>query len=144
VGQCGRLELYLATGLKGIFKLVILWFSSVWMIMFPKIMKLKQKSSVRLARFLAIVWVILSLAETGVTYLSLNNADNIEGNPFARSLLLRDEALFYGVKFLVTVAVGLGFWMLATRTKHLRAMVACEILLLIIFIGVLGNNLTHL
>jgi hypothetical protein len=105
---------------------------------------LKQTRPVRLARILAIVWIVLSIAETSVTYLCLENASNIEGNPFARSLLARDEALFYGVKVLITVGVGLGFWLLATRTKHVKAMIASQVLLVVIFSIVLVNNLVHL
>jgi hypothetical protein len=112
--------------------------------MFQRISGLREKRPIRLARTLAVVWVILSLSETTVTYLCLRHAGNIEGNPFARSLLMRDEALFYGVKTVVTVGVGLGFWLLATRTKHVKAMVFCEIVLVVIFTIVLVNNLLHL
>lgn len=120
------------------------WFSSPCLAMFPNIVSLKQKRPVRLAKSLAVVWVVLALAETTVTYVCLKHAGNIEGNPFARSLLLRDEALFYGVKVLVTVGVALGFWLLATRTKHVKAMVTCQVLLVLIFSAVLANNLLHL
>ncbi len=112
--------------------------------MISRFVRLSSKKPVRLARILAIVWVILSLAETSVTYLALESAGNIEGNPFARSLLARDEVLFYGVKIMITVAVGLGFWLLATRTKHVKAMIACQVLLVVIFTVVLSNNLLHL
>jgi hypothetical protein len=112
--------------------------------MLSRLVGLGQNRQVRLARILAIAWVVLSLAETSVTYLALESVGNIEGNPFARSLLARDEALFYGVKILITVAVGLGFWLLATRTKHVKAMIACQILLVVIFTVVLSNNLIHL
>ena len=117
---------------------------SLRLAMLPKIDSIRQKRPVRLARSLAVVWVVLALAETTVTYVCLKHAGNIEGNPFARSLLLRDEALFYGVKILVTMGVGLGFWLLATRTKHVKAMVTCQILLVAIFAAVLANNLLHL
>ncbi|MEE8471158.1 MAG: DUF5658 family protein [Dehalococcoidia bacterium] len=120
------------------------WFFSMYVAMFARLTRLKQRRPVRLARFLAFVWVILSFGETAVTYVALQGAGNIEGNPFARSLLLRDEILFYGVKVLVTVGVGVGFWLLATRTRHVKAMIACEILLVVIFTGVLTNNLMHL
>lgn len=118
--------------------------SSHWMDMISRLVRLSSKKTVRLAKILAIVWVVLSLAETSVTYLALERAGNIEGNPFARSLLARDEALFYGVKIMITVAVGLGFWLLATRTKHVKAMIACQVLLVVIFTVVLSNNLLHL
>ena len=103
-----------------------------------------QTNLVRIARFLAIAWVVLSLADASVTYFCLQNTANIEGNPFARALLSQNEALFYGAKFLVTIAIGLGFWWLATRTTHLKAMIACQMLLVVLFVGVLGNNMLHL
>jgi len=99
---------------------------------------------VSLTKALAIVWVILSLAEASVTYLCLQNASNIEGNPFARLLLSHNEALFYGAKLLVTIAVGLGFWLLADRTKYLRLMLAFQILLVVMFAAILVNNILHL
>ena len=104
----------------------------------------RQTNLVRIARFLAIAWVILSLADASVTYFCLQNTSNIEGNPFARALLSHNEALFYGAKLLVTLVIGLGFWWLATKTTHLRAMIACQALLVIMFVGVLGNNVLHL
>jgi len=104
----------------------------------------KQLNLVSLTKALAIVWVILSLAEASVTYLCLKDAANIEGNPFARLLLSHNEALFYGAKLLVTVAVGLGFWWLADRTKYLKLMLAFQILLMVMFAGILGNNILHL
>ena len=97
-----------------------------------------------LTKALAIVWVVLSLAEASVTYICLKDAANIEGNPFARLLLSHNEALFYGAKLLVTVAVGLGFWWLADRTKYLKLMLAFQILLVVMFAGILGNNILHL
>ncbi len=103
-----------------------------------------QTNLVRIARFLAIAWVVLSLADASVTYFCLQNTANIEGNPFARALLSQNEVLFYGAKFLVTIAIGLGFWWLATRTTHLKAMIACQMLLVVLFVGVLGNNMLHL
>jgi len=103
----------------------------------------KQLNLVSLTKALAIVWVVLSLAEASVTYLCLKDAANIEGNPFARLLLSHNEALFYGAKLLVTVAVGLGFWWLAERTKYLKLMLACQILLVLMFAGILGNNILH-
>ncbi len=103
-----------------------------------------QTRPVALARGLAILWIALSLSETIVTYFCLQHAGNIEGNPAARALLMRDEALFYGVKTLVTFGVGTGFWLLATRTRHVRALVICEVLLVVIFSIVLVNNLIHL
>jgi hypothetical protein len=104
----------------------------------------KQLNLVSLTKALAIVWVVLSLAEASVTYLCLKDAANIEGNPFARLLLSHNEALFYGAKLLVTVAVGLGFWWLAARTKYLKLMLACQILLVLMFAGILSNNIMHL
>ena len=104
----------------------------------------KQLNLVSLTKALAIVWVILSLAEASVTYVCLKNASNIEGNPFARLLLSHNEALFYGAKLLVTVAVGLGLWWLADRTKYLKLMLAFQILLVVMFAGILGNNILHL
>jgi hypothetical protein len=104
----------------------------------------KQLNLVSLTKALAIVWVVLSLAEASVTYVCLQNAGNIEGNPFARLLLSHNEALFYGAKLLVTVAVGLGFWWLADRTKYLKLMLAFQILLVVMFAAILGNNILHL
>ena len=104
----------------------------------------KQLNLVSLTKALAVVWVVLSLAEASVTYLCLQNAGNIEGNPFARLLLSHNEALFYGAKLLVTVAVGLGFWWLADRTKYLKLMLAFQILLVVMFAAILGNNIMHL
>jgi len=101
-------------------------------------------SLARIARFLAIAWVILSLADASITYACLKNIDNIEGNPFARALLSQNEALFYGAKLAVTIGIGLGFWWLATRTTHLKAMIGCQILLVAMFAAVLGNNMLHL
>jgi hypothetical protein len=37
-----------------------------------------------------------------------------------------------------------GFWLLATRTRHVKAMIASQVLLVVIFSVVLGNNLLHL
>lgn len=104
----------------------------------------RQLNLVSLTKALAIVWVILSLSEASVTYVCLKNVANIEGNPFARLLLSHNEALFYGAKLLVTVAVGLGFWWLADRTKYLKLMLAFQILLVVMFAGILGNNILHL
>jgi len=104
----------------------------------------RQLNPVRIARFLAIAWVILSLADASVTYACLQNTGNIEGNPFARALLSQNEALFYGAKLLVTIGIGLGFWWLATKTTHLKAMIACQTLLVVMFAVVLGNNMLHL
>ena len=104
----------------------------------------KQLSPVRLGRLLAIAWVILSLADASVTYACLQNAANIEGNPFARALLSQNEALFYGAKLVVIIGIGLGFWWLATKTTHLKAMIGCQILLVAMFAVVLGNNILHL
>ena len=104
----------------------------------------KQSSPVRIARLLAIAWVILSLADASITYACLKNSANIEGNPFARALLSQNEALFYGAKFAVTIGIGLGFWWLANRTTHLKAMIACQILLVVMFAVVLVNNMLHL
>jgi len=104
----------------------------------------RNLNPVRIARFLAIVWIILSLADASITYLCLENTNNIEGNPFARALLSQNEALFYGLKFVVTIAIGLGFWWLATRTKYLKAMIGCQMLLVVMFAFVLGNNILHL
>lgn len=103
-----------------------------------------QMNLVRIAQFLAIVWVILSLADASVTYLCLQNTANIEGNPFARALLSHNEVLFYGAKLLVTVVIGLGFWWLATKTTYLKVMIACQMLLVVLFVGVLSNNMLHL
>ena len=104
----------------------------------------KQLSEVKAAKALAIVWIVLSLAEASVTYVCLKDTANIEGNPFGRILLSHNEVLFYAAKFLITVAVGWGFWWLATKTTHLKAMLACQILLLVMFTSVLVNNVTHL
>jgi hypothetical protein len=104
----------------------------------------KQLNLVSLAKILAIGWVVLSLAEASVTYICLKDAANIEGNPFARLLLSHSEALFYGAKLLVTVAVGLGFWWLAHKTTYLKLMIACQVLLVVMFAGILVNNIAHL
>jgi len=104
----------------------------------------KPLNLVGLTKALAIVWVALSLAEASVTYTCLQNSANIEGNPFARLLLSHNEALFYGAKLLVTVAVGLGFWLLADRTKYLKLMLAFQILLVVMFAVILINNILHL
>jgi len=104
----------------------------------------KQLNLATLTKALAIVWVVLSLAEASVTYLCLQNSANIEANPFARFLLSHNEALFYGAKLLVTVAVGLGFWLLADRTKYLKLMLAFQILLVLMFAVILVNNVLHL
>ena len=104
----------------------------------------KPLNLVSLTKALAIVWVILSLTEASVTYVALKNAANIEGNPFARLLLTHNEALFYGAKLLVTLVVGFGFWWLANRTNHLKLMLGCQILLVVMFGGILINNILHL
>ena len=103
-----------------------------------------QIDPVRVARFLAVVWVLLSLADAAITYFCLQNAANVEGNPLARTLLTQGDAVFYGAKILVTAGIGLGFWWLAARTSHLKAMVSCQLLLVVMFAGVLGNNALHL
>ena len=104
----------------------------------------KPLNLVALTKALAIVWVVLSLAEASVTYICLQNSANIEGNPFARLLLSQNEVLFYGAKLLVTVAVGLGFWLLADRTKYLKLMLAFQILLVVMFAAILINNILHI
>jgi hypothetical protein len=112
--------------------------------MLIKNVKRKQLNLVSFAKILAIVWVVLSLADASVTYICLQDAANIEGNPFARLLLSHNEALFYGAKLLVTLAVGLGFWWLTDRTKYLKLMIACQIFLVVMFVGILGNNILHI
>jgi hypothetical protein len=112
--------------------------------MIVKEAKQQQSNLLTLAKALAIAWVILSLAEASVTYLCLKDAANIEGNPFGRILLSHNEVLFYGAKLLITAAVGWGFWWLATKTTHIKAMIACQILLVIMFASVFINNLLHL
>jgi len=99
---------------------------------------------IKIARLLTVIWVILSLADAGITYVCLQDTANIEGNPFARALLSYHEALFYGAKLLVTICIGTGLWWLTTRTTHLKAMIACQILLVLLFVGVLSSNLLHL
>lgn len=103
-----------------------------------------QISLARVALFLAVFWVGLSFADAVVTYLCLQNAANVEGNPLARALLSHHEALFYGAKALITIGIGVGFWWLSTRTRHLKPMIACQMLLVVLFIAVLGNNMAHL
>ncbi len=103
-----------------------------------------QLNAVRLAKALTLVWVTLSLAEASVTYVCLKSAENIEGNPLARMLLSHNEAIFYGSKLLVTAAIGLGLWWLASRTPRIKMLLACQILLVAMFAGVLVNNLLHL
>ena len=112
--------------------------------MFENNVSRSQLNLVRLTKALAVVWVVFSLAEASVTYLCLQNAANMEANPFARMLLSHNEALFYGAKLLVTVAVGLGFWLLADRTKYLKLMLAFQILLVVMFGAILVNNILHL
>lgn len=104
----------------------------------------RPASLIRIARSLAVTWVILSLADAIITYICLQNTDNIEGNPFARTMLTYNEMLFYVMKVLVTTCVGLGFWWLASRTIHLKPMIGSQLLLVVLFLGVLGNNLLHL
>jgi hypothetical protein len=99
---------------------------------------------VKIAKFLSIIWVALSLGDAVITYVCLQDVANIEGNPLARALLSQHEALFYGLKLLVTVGIGMGFWWLSTRTTHLKAMIVCQAFLVIMFAGVLGNNMLHL
>ena len=106
--------------------------------------RVKQVNLIRVAHILAVVWVILSLSDAVVTYICLLDRDNVEGNPFARSLLENSEVLFYGAKLLVTAGVGLGFWMLATRTAHLKPMIFCQLFLVVMFAAVLGNNVMHI
>jgi hypothetical protein len=103
-----------------------------------------QTGLVKTARWLAAVWVSLSLADAIVTYFCLQNAANIEGNPLARVLLTQHEALFYGAKGLITVGIGVGFWWLSTRTRYLKPMIACQALLVVLFACVVGNNMLHL
>jgi len=112
--------------------------------MFRNAVSRKPPNLVVLTKTLAIVWVVLSLTEASVTYICLQNSANIEGNPFARLLLSHNEALFYGAKLLVTVVVGLGFWLLADRTKYLKLMLAFQILLVVMFTVILANNIMHL
>ena len=104
----------------------------------------KQLNLTSLVKILAIAWVVLSLADATVTFICLQDAANIEGNPFARLLLSHNEVLFYGAKLLITVAVGLGFWWLAKRTSYLKLMIACQVLLVVMFVGILANNILHL
>ena len=103
-----------------------------------------QIDPVRAARFLAVIWVLLSLADAAITYFCLQDAANVEGNPLARTLLSQGDVIFYGAKVVVTMGIGLGFWWLAGRTSHLKAMVSCQLLLVVMFAGVLGNNALHL
>ncbi len=103
-----------------------------------------QLNLVKTVRSLAIAWVILSLADAGITYVCLQNTANIEGNPFARALLSHHEVLFYGAKLLVTLGIGMGFWWLSTRTRHLKAMIACQTFLVLLFVGVVSSNMLHL
>lgn len=104
----------------------------------------KRFSLIRIAQLMAIAWVILSLADAGVTYACLKDTANIEGNPFARALLSHGEVLFYGAKLVVTLGIGTGFWWLSTRTPHLKAMISCQILLIVMFTAVVANNILHL
>ena len=97
-----------------------------------------------ISRYLVVIWIILSLSEAIVTYFCLSNPGMFEANPFARQLWARSEFLFYGIKLLITVAVGLGFWLLATRTKHVKPMIFCQLFIVLMFTGVLFNNLLQL
>jgi hypothetical protein len=112
--------------------------------MFIRVAKVGQLNAVKLAKALTIIWVTLSLAEASVTYLCLRSVENIEGNPFARMLLSHNEAMFYGSKLLVTVAIGWGLWWLASRTPRIKMLLVCQILLVAMFTGVFVNNLFHL
>jgi len=103
-----------------------------------------KSNLVSVAKSLAIAWVVLSLADTIITYVCLQDIANIEGNPLARALLSHNEALFYGAKLIVTIVIGAGFWWLATKTTHLKAMIAAQTVLVVLFIGVLSNNMLHL
>ena len=97
-----------------------------------------------LVRLLAFLWVTLSLADAGLTYLALQSATNVEGNPLAAFLLAHSEATAYGLKLITTLGVGAGLWMLASRTKHLRAVLGCELLLTGMFAAIVANNALHL
>jgi len=112
--------------------------------MFIKAARATQLNTVKLAKALTIVWVTLSLAEASVTYVCLKNAENVEGNPFARMLLSHNEVMFYGAKLLVTAAIGWGLWWLASRTPRIKMLLACQLLLVAMFAGVFANNLFHL
>jgi len=107
-------------------------------------MEAKYSRTTLIARYLAIIWIALSLAEAMATYFCLENPGMFEANPLARSLWARSEVLFYGIKLLITIAVGAGFWLLSTRIKHVKAMIVSEILLITIFTAVLLNNILHL
>ncbi len=103
-----------------------------------------QVNLARMARFLALIWVGLSFADAVVTYFCLQNIGNVEGNPLARALLSQHEVLFYGAKALVTIGIGMGFWWLSTRTTHLKPMIACQAMLIVLFVLVVANNMAHL
>src|SRR4030042_4221732 len=103
--------------------------------MFIRAAKVEQLNAVRLAKALTIVWVMLSLAEASVTYVCLQSAENIEGNPLARMMLSHNEVVFYGSKLLVTAAIGLGLWWLAARPPRIKMLLACQILLVAMFAG---------
>ena len=97
-----------------------------------------------MARYLAILWVVLSLADGLVTYFCLQDAANMEGNPLARALLSHHEAVFYGAKVFITIGIGAGFWWLSTRTRFLKPMIAAQIFLVVLFLFVVVNNMAHL
>lgn len=103
-----------------------------------------QVSLIRTAQFLALIWVGLSFADAAVTYFCLQNVNNIEGNPLARALLNQHEVIFYGAKALVTIGIGTGFWWLSLRTAHLKPMIACQAMLIVLFVLVVVNNMAHL
>jgi hypothetical protein len=103
-----------------------------------------QVSLAKTARFLALIWVGLSFADAVVTYFCLQNIANVEGNPLARALLSQHEVIFYGAKALVTIGIGVGFWWLSARTRHLKPMIACQAMLIVLFVLVVANNMAHL
>jgi hypothetical protein len=103
-----------------------------------------QISLARMARFLAILWVVLSLADGVVTYFCLQSTGNVEGNPLARALLSQHEVLFYGAKVFITISIGAGFWWLSTRTRFLKAMIVAQVFLVVLFLCVVANNMVHL
>ena len=104
----------------------------------------KYSRTIWVARYLAIIWITLSLAEAMATYFCLEHPGMFEANPLARSLWARSEVLFYGIKLLITISVGAGFWLLSTRIRHVKAMIVSEVILITIFTGVLLNNILHL
>ncbi|HEX77530.1 MAG TPA: hypothetical protein G4O03_03840 [Dehalococcoidia bacterium] len=74
-----------------------------------------------------------------LTYACLHKGA-IEINLFAQVLLNQAPLVGYGAKAAVTVGICLGFWHLAGRERALKAVIACESLLIVFFGYIVFNN----